>query len=186
MPLNRRCLGRRQALARSIDEDGGSVSMAGRARKDYFDPDEVGVYHCYNRCVRKAFLCGQDHETGEDHSHRKDWVRQRLELLASVFAIDVATHSAMDNHLHVVLRNRPDVVALWTDEMVARRWLRLDAKQLGLREVDEKQLEAALRDPQRIAQWRRNLSHISEFMRMLDEPIAKPNGDRHHRRRMSA
>ena len=35
-------------------------------------------------------------------------------------------HSAdahMSNHLHVILRNRPDVVALWSDREVARRWL---------------------------------------------------------------
>ncbi len=147
--------------------------MVGRARKEYFDPDEVGIYHCYNRCVRKAFLCGEDPEGGGDFSHRKDWVRQRLEALASVFAIDVVTHSAMDNHLHVVLRNRPDVAMNWTDEMIARRWLRLNAKQLQLREVEEEQVSDALRDPERIAAWRRGLSNISEFMRMLDEPIAR-------------
>ena len=31
----------------------------------------------------------------------------------------------MSNHLHVILRSRPDVVALWSDEEVARRWLTL-------------------------------------------------------------
>ena len=147
--------------------------MPGRARKDYFDQNEVGIYHCYNRCTRAAFLCGQDSESGEDYSHRKEWVRRRLEALASIFAIDVATHSAMDNHLHVVIRNRPDVVESWTDEQAVRRWLRLDAKRLELREVDEKQVEAILKDPEQVAACRRKLSSISEFMRMLDEPIAR-------------
>ena len=32
------------------------------------------------------------------------------------------------NHLHVVLRNRPDVVQEWSDDEVARRWLRLYPK----------------------------------------------------------
>jgi hypothetical protein len=31
----------------------------------------------------------------------------------------------MSNHLHVVLRNRPDVVGGWTDDEVARRWWNL-------------------------------------------------------------
>ncbi len=31
----------------------------------------------------------------------------------------------MSNHLHVILRNRPDVVAIWSDQEVARRWLAL-------------------------------------------------------------
>jgi len=37
-------------------------------------------------------------------------------------------HSAyahMSNHIHVILRIRPDVVALWSDQEVARRWLAL-------------------------------------------------------------
>jgi len=29
----------------------------------------------------------------------------------------------MSNQLHVILRNRPDVVTLWSDQEVARRWL---------------------------------------------------------------
>ena len=33
-------------------------------RKFVFDPTEVGVYHCINRCVRRAFLCGTDDLTG--------------------------------------------------------------------------------------------------------------------------
>ena len=65
--------------------------MPGRARKEIFDPTTVGVYHCYNRCVRKAFLCGIDCEEGQDHGHRKEWIRQRLEGLASAFGIDVAS-----------------------------------------------------------------------------------------------
>ena len=35
------------------------------------------------------------------------------------------------NHLHVVLRSRPDVVKKWSDEEVARRWLRLFPKRRG-------------------------------------------------------
>lgn len=38
------------------------------------------------------------------------------------FAIDVFKCSLMDNHLHLLLRNRPDLVEQWTDEEVARRW----------------------------------------------------------------
>ena len=31
----------------------------------------------------------------------------------------------MVNHIHVILRNRPDIVAGWSDEEVARRWWKL-------------------------------------------------------------
>ena len=37
--------------------------------------------------------------------------------------MEVAAFAVMSNHVHVILRNRPDVVALWTDQEVALRWL---------------------------------------------------------------
>ena len=47
-----------------------------------FDPTEVGIYHCINRCVRRAFLCGQDPLTGQSFEHRKTWwLRAELEAV---------------------------------------------------------------------------------------------------------
>ena len=63
--------------------------MPAYARSRIVPPDEVGVYHCMARCVRRAFLCGVDPLTKHDYEHRKEWIRERLELLASVFAIDI-------------------------------------------------------------------------------------------------
>ncbi len=80
------------------------------------------------RCVRRAFLCGKDPLTGKSFEHRRGWIRNRLELLASVFGIDCLTYTVMSNHLHVVLRSRPDVVKEWSDDEVARRWWRLFPK----------------------------------------------------------
>ncbi|HJT30893.1 MAG TPA: hypothetical protein VJ783_02420 [Pirellulales bacterium] len=41
------------------------------------------------RCVRRAFLCGFDRSSGRNFDHRKVWVRQRLEELAGIVAVDV-------------------------------------------------------------------------------------------------
>ncbi|MEM9597022.1 MAG: hypothetical protein AAGD06_22310, partial [Acidobacteriota bacterium] len=41
------------------------------------------VVHVVQRCVRRAFLAGVDYETGNDYSFRKEWIRRRMEALAS-------------------------------------------------------------------------------------------------------
>jgi hypothetical protein len=48
------------------------------ARGQIVVEDTVGVYHCIARCVRRAFLCGIDPYTGQDYSHRKEWILDRL------------------------------------------------------------------------------------------------------------
>ena len=92
-------------------------------RGEIFADDEIQVFHLVNRCVRRTYLCGRDEETGRDYSHRKQWIRDRLEVLAGIFAVDVLSFAIMSNHLHVVARTRPDLVKAWSDEEVALRWL---------------------------------------------------------------
>jgi hypothetical protein len=41
-------------------------------RRQIVVEDQVGVYHCIARCVRRAFLCGVDTYTARDYSHRKE------------------------------------------------------------------------------------------------------------------
>src|SRR5262245_52436777 len=85
----------------------------------------AGVFHCWNRCVRRALLCGQDPVSGKDYSYRRDWIRLLEQQLARLFGIEIAFHSELSNQLHLVLRTRPDVVATWSDEEVVRRWLKI-------------------------------------------------------------
>ena len=87
--------------------------MARRNRSEVVVEEEIGVYHCIQRVVRRAFLCGVDPLTKQSFEHRKDWIRDRLEALAGLFSVEIAAFAVMSNHVHVVLRNRPDVVALW-------------------------------------------------------------------------
>ena len=88
-------------------------------RSQYVQEGQEGVYHCFTRCVRRAFLCGFDPQTGRDFSHRKSWLVDRLRFLASIFAIDVCAFAVMDTHCHYILRIRPDIVARWSDLEVA-------------------------------------------------------------------
>jgi len=36
-----------------------------------------------------------------------------MEALASVFGIDILAYAVLSNPLHLILRNRPDIVAAW-------------------------------------------------------------------------
>jgi hypothetical protein len=105
--------------------------MARRNRAEVVVADEVGVYHCVQRVVRRAFLCGVDPLSGNSYDHRRTWIRDRLESLAGLFGVEIAAFAVMSNHVHVILRIRPDVVALWSDQEVARRWLALFPGRVG-------------------------------------------------------
>ena len=62
--------------------------VQGRPRRNVVDDDQVGVYHVWSRCVRRAWLCGEDPLTGKDWRHRKAWFFERLQELTAIFAID--------------------------------------------------------------------------------------------------
>ena len=149
----------------------------GRAlRSEQYSTDEVSVVHAVQRCVRRAFLAGVDQVTGKDYSFRREWIRRRMEALASVFGVDVLTYAVLSNHMHLILRNRPDVVRQWTDEQVAIRWLRVfPGRRLEehLAEPTETDVKMLVADTERLAEVRRRLSDISWFMRALSEPIAR-------------
>ena len=91
-------------------------------------PGSPGVYHCVSRCVRRAFLCGEDRYSGQSFEHRRQWVEDRLHQLAEVFAVSLWAYAVMSNHLHVVVQVLPETAAQWTDDEVARRWICLFPK----------------------------------------------------------
>ena len=151
--------------------------MPACARKEIVAEGEVVLYHCVSRCVRRAFLCGQDKVSGRNFEHRKGWVEDRLQELAGVFAADVCGFAVMGNHLHVLVRTRPDLAEEWSDEEVVRRWWRLCPGQRDvageLCEGEEFELNELLVDQERVALWRQRLSSLSWFMRFLCERIAR-------------
>jgi REP element-mobilizing transposase RayT len=146
-------------------------------RSKYVQEGQEGVYHCFSRCVRRAFLSGYDTFTGQDFSHRKKWIRDRLKYLATIFAIEVCAYAIMENHYHNILRTRPDIVAKWSDQEVATRWLTLFPRHRGIGNAAippaEKDIRALMQCPERIAQLRKRLCSLSWFMGRLNEFIAR-------------
>jgi REP element-mobilizing transposase RayT len=147
----------------------------GLPRSAYVQEGQEGVYHCFSRCVRRAFLCGFDVHTNRDFSHRKAWLVDRLHYLAAIFAIEVCAYAIMENHYHTILRTRPDIVASWTDWEVARRWLILFPQHghIGGEPPSEEQIRALVDCPEQIAELRKRLSSLSWFMGRLNEYIAR-------------
>ena len=142
------------------------------ARKDIVSDGEECAYHCVARCVRRAFLCGRDPYSGQNYSHRKAWVRERLEHLAGLFGLEVVTYAVMSNHLHVIVRSRPDVSGGWDAGEVARRWLALfPGKWRGQARVNRMQVLS--REVKRIEELRGRLGSVSWFMRCLNESVAR-------------
>ena len=57
-----------------------------QARSSLVSIGDTPWYHCINRCVRRAFLCGEDHASGQNYEHRRGWIVERIQQLAGIFA----------------------------------------------------------------------------------------------------
>ena len=58
-----------------------------KSRRQLTDIQHTPYYHCINRCVRRSFLCGENHLTGKNYEHRKEWVVERLELFLTAVPV---------------------------------------------------------------------------------------------------
>jgi hypothetical protein len=77
------------------------------------------------QALRRSFLCGFDHVAGKDYEHRRLFIEQRIHLLSSIFAIDIAAYAVMSNHTHLVVKLTPELIEHWSDDEVLQRWTSL-------------------------------------------------------------
>jgi len=150
--------------------------MARSNRGKSVNPSRVQVLHVYNRCTRQQHLMGRDPVTGKDRSHRRDWVRERLQHLAGIFAVEILTYAVLSTHVHQVLRSRPDLARDWDPETIARRWLSItpkyDRKTGEALEPTAIEIKRIANDAKRVEKLRLRLSDISWWMRYFSQYIA--------------
>ncbi|WDE02141.1 transposase [Thalassomonas actiniarum] len=147
-----------------------------QARCSQISLSDTCYYHLVSRCIRRAFLCGDDEYTNKNYEHRRQWMVDRIRFLTSVFAIEVAAYAVMSNHYHLVVYVNEQEANSWSDEEVCRRWLQLYANKplverwLSGEAKTSAEKAAAL---EIIEKWRGRLSDISWLMRSLNEYIAR-------------
>ncbi|MEJ2376546.1 MAG: hypothetical protein P8Y71_14390 [Pseudolabrys sp.] len=147
-----------------------------KPRKTLVSLEATPYYHCVSRCVRRAFLCGEDAHSGRSYEHRRQWIEERMLQLAAVFAVDVCAYAVMSNHYHVVLHVDQAQAEAWEDAEVVLRWrLLFTGHPLARRFVDGEVLSKAETRLLKtlIAEWRARLMDISWYMRCLNEAIAR-------------
>ncbi|MCL1061615.1 transposase [Shewanella benthica] len=146
------------------------------ARRTLIDPETTPFYHIINRCVRRAYLCGEDKLTGKNFEHRRGWIVEKVKALSAIFCIDVCAYAVMNNHYHLVLKidldranslSNREIIELWCKVTkghdVATKYMNGDT----LIEGERLLLDGLL------AEWHERLSSISWFMRCLNEEIAR-------------
>jgi REP element-mobilizing transposase RayT len=147
-----------------------------RARNQQISLDETPYYHCISRCVRRAYLCGDDPVTGRNFDHRKQWLVTRIKQLSAQFAVDVCAYAVMSNHYHLVLHVDQSAARSWSNEEVISRWTGLFPRNAKLVEtlIKNRTSKAAQKQLQlRVELWRERLADISWFMRCINETVAR-------------
>ncbi len=135
-------------------------------------------YHVVNRCVRRAFLCGDDATTGISYEHRRGWIVDRIKQLSAVFAIDIAAYAVMSNHYHLVVRVDADRAQSWSQQEILERWTQMFDGPMLVQQVlagksDEMDQASLLRVEEFANNYRQRLADLSWFMRVLNETIAR-------------
>jgi REP element-mobilizing transposase RayT len=146
-----------------------------RARQTLVSLEATPFYHCISRCVRRAWLCGDDPYTGESFEHRRKWVLDRLRQLSEIFAIDICAYAILSNHYHVVLHVDSEKAKAWSEREVILQWTQLyKGHLLADRYLSGNSMTTAERAAlsELIEEWRLRLYDISWFMRCLNEHLA--------------
>ena len=144
------------------------------ARNQQICVEETPYYHIVSRCVRRAFLCGQDTVSGKCFEHRRQWLIDRIKQVTKVFAIDVCSYAIMSNHFHIVLK--VNSTKEWNDTQVLMTWSSLYSLPVLCERYLKSEIntEAELRRVKEYAtEYRTRLASVSWYMKSINEYVAR-------------
>ena len=147
-----------------------------QSRQSQVSLSDTPYYHCIARCVRRAYLCGEDKYTEKSFEHRRQWVVERMHYLASLFNIDICAYAIMSNHYHLVLHIDEQHNESLTHEEVCERWCQLYSTPVLVERWQSEQTTSEAENKAALTiinGWRERLADISWFMRCLNEFIAR-------------
>jgi REP element-mobilizing transposase RayT len=97
-----------------------------------------------------------------------------MSFLLDFFAVELASYAIMHNHLHTVLRSRPDLVEQLSDYEVAERWVCIFSSNMDFpNKQDHAKINLIASSPEYIHKIRERLSSLSWFHRCLNEYVAR-------------
>jgi hypothetical protein len=140
-----------------------------RARSEIIIPNQVGTFHVISRCVRRQLLL--------EKGHRKTWLCNGLAGWLGHMGIDLLAYAIMGNHVHLVLRVRPDIVKTWNNHDLARHALAVlpvrSGPGLEPLTVTPAVVERYAGNAKWLAQQRTRLSSPSWLLRLIKQGVSR-------------
>ena len=139
--------------------------------RSWVAPDGTrGTFHVISRCTRRQWLMhGQ-------YAHRKAWVCALLAELLDVFQVDLHAWTVMANHVHLVLRPRPDRVEAMDAERLTRLGMRAMPVRTGVANevlpVTDDVVARYSRNSPWVEEYRKRLGSISWLMKLFKQRIS--------------
>ncbi len=67
-----------------------------QARRNLISLTDTPYYHVLARCVRRAYLCGEDRSSGQNYKHRRQWIVDKLKELSYRVRFQLSPHKSLN------------------------------------------------------------------------------------------
>jgi REP element-mobilizing transposase RayT len=130
-----------------------------------------GTYHVITRCARRTFLLGDGRE------HRRGWLAASLADSIPHFGLDLISYAIMSNHVHLIVRLRPERVDEWSTIEAARHALSVFPARSGWQNEPLPMTAALIEGYAAHKNWLKQqcerLTSLSWFMRVVKQAISR-------------